>query len=151
MILCINERRASGACVADPFVRAKGAISGSIHSPYPDGAQAAGCIYRAPIVRRSLLLVNLKLGETPSWGRSRCSPVAKVPTFARYFCSTFAALQNQEFCDITGQIHAFLNMNPVRKILAFLLHSCCTNNSSPISPEGDKRCSTVSATFKSSS
>lgn len=37
MILCINERRASGACVADPFVRAKGAISGSIHSPYPNG------------------------------------------------------------------------------------------------------------------
>ncbi len=44
MVLCIDERKASGACVADPFVRAKEAWIGLIHSPSPGRVQAAGGI-----------------------------------------------------------------------------------------------------------
>jgi len=42
MILCKNERKMSDACVADPFARAKEALIGPIHSPYPGRGASSG-------------------------------------------------------------------------------------------------------------
>jgi hypothetical protein len=55
---CFGERGMSGACVTDSFARAKGAGSGSIRSPYPGGAQAAGRIHPPKICALQKAKVN---------------------------------------------------------------------------------------------
>src|SRR5215510_8353934 len=48
----------SDACVTDSFARAKEAWSGSIRSPYPDGAQAAGRIHPLKVCVTTAAVVN---------------------------------------------------------------------------------------------
>src|SRR5262245_43130283 len=48
----------SEACVTDSFARAKEAWSGSIRSPYPDGAQAAGRIHPLKVCVTAAAVVN---------------------------------------------------------------------------------------------
>src|SRR5262245_29232548 len=48
----------SDACVTDSFARAKEAWSGSIRSPYPDGAQAAGRIHPLKVCVTAAAVVN---------------------------------------------------------------------------------------------
>jgi hypothetical protein len=69
----MNERKKSGACVADPFDRAKGSLKRLDTFAIPRRVQAAGRIYLTDICADAPRFVNAGLPEQLPLGESECS------------------------------------------------------------------------------
>jgi hypothetical protein len=66
----MNERKTSGACVADPFDRAKGSLKRLDTFAIPRRVQAAGCIYLTDICADAPQFVNARLPGHLPFGES---------------------------------------------------------------------------------